>query len=156
MRLTGLFEMNAARTSIQRVVLFSSSGTIPYRFVFEVAMVQNCHFFRTSQTGGAVAIKQQGMCHCSRELLRVRSASVSLTRAAVTSSQWKAAAPIIDRDCRRVFTNGSFMPTTLRYEIWLHSALHSLKKVHIPAHLIGTQPRCKITAIKIPFSHRKV
>jgi hypothetical protein len=25
----------------------------PYRFVFEVAMVQNCHFCRTSQTGGA-------------------------------------------------------------------------------------------------------
>jgi hypothetical protein len=37
-------QLNAARTSIQRVVLFNNSGKSPYRFVFEVAMVQNCHF----------------------------------------------------------------------------------------------------------------
>jgi hypothetical protein len=45
--LDGYVELNAARTSIQRVVLFSNSGKSPYRFVFDVAMVQNCHFSPT-------------------------------------------------------------------------------------------------------------
>ena len=45
--LDGYVELNAARTSIQRVVLFSNSGKSPYRIAFDVAMVQNCHFHQT-------------------------------------------------------------------------------------------------------------
>ena len=45
--LDGYVELNAARTSIQRVVLFVNSRKSPYRFVFDVAMVQNCHFRRS-------------------------------------------------------------------------------------------------------------
>ena len=62
MRLTGLFEMNAARTLDSARVLFRSSGTTPYRFEFAVAMVQNCHFSaRPKQVGPRN--RQQGMCH---------------------------------------------------------------------------------------------
>jgi len=106
-------------------VLFSSSGKPPYRFVFEVTMVQNCHFSTRPKNRWGCAIQQTTHMPCFRSILRVRVVMRFphwLRNLRVTGAE------IVNPECRFAFTNGRFMPTSSGYEVWHHTAIAKLKK----------------------------